>query len=452
MPQRLGRLEEEIQGLRRDVRSLRELMESSMTDQGRVSTWMISCMTQLMEASGQTYQAFDGTFPGSSPAPSHGFGAGSPSVSINNEPPLLEVQPLDSANLKQLVKNIEDSEGSSAHEKMSIIGSGSVSKRMKNRKCRTKGSMIPPMKRKLVYAISSSRSINQKSFPAKAESSTFLTISDDEEGLPEAPELQTVIDCHLMISNVTPPAWKGHLDHQLEVELVDLHDHYYAKQAVVDNAMNRRAQKLLKVVNQMKDECEVFKEREKARDREYEELRLKCEAAMTEFDNNPAVNVLLEVFEATLRQEVEVVKRDRAEVVSKVVPYVSMELVHSNEMAMLVGKLVSSAIFYGRCAAFEEVANMKEPFELMKVKGYRPSYKKEHTKAGNDLATATFPFLSEFVADPSASVEALLSKNSKSLRRLTLTKTHAPALSALSQKATPSTALSPKRMSPPFAI
>ncbi|GJY03406.1 hypothetical protein Tco_0369346 [Tanacetum coccineum] len=37
-----------------------------MTDQGRVSTWMISCMTQLMEASGQTYQAFDRTFRGSS--------------------------------------------------------------------------------------------------------------------------------------------------------------------------------------------------------------------------------------------------------------------------------------------------------------------------------------------------------------------------------------------------
>ncbi|GJW16315.1 hypothetical protein Tco_0020448 [Tanacetum coccineum] len=61
-----GRLEEEIQGLRRDVRSLRGLMESSMTDQSRVSTWMISCMTQLMEASRQTYHAFDGTFQGSS--------------------------------------------------------------------------------------------------------------------------------------------------------------------------------------------------------------------------------------------------------------------------------------------------------------------------------------------------------------------------------------------------
>ncbi|GKG41555.1 hypothetical protein Tco_0473306, partial [Tanacetum coccineum] len=40
MPQRLVKLEEEVQGLRRDVRSLRGLMERSMTDQGRFSTWM----------------------------------------------------------------------------------------------------------------------------------------------------------------------------------------------------------------------------------------------------------------------------------------------------------------------------------------------------------------------------------------------------------------------------
>ncbi|GJV82763.1 hypothetical protein Tco_1522661 [Tanacetum coccineum] len=68
MPQRLGRLEEEVQGLRQDVRTLRGLVERLMTNQGRFSTWMISCMTQLMEASGQTYQAFDGTFRGSSHA------------------------------------------------------------------------------------------------------------------------------------------------------------------------------------------------------------------------------------------------------------------------------------------------------------------------------------------------------------------------------------------------
>ncbi|GJS98888.1 hypothetical protein Tco_0820058 [Tanacetum coccineum] len=68
MSQRLGRLEEEVHGLRRDVGTLRGLMERSMTDQGRFFTWMISCMAQLMDASGLTYQAFDGTFRGSSPA------------------------------------------------------------------------------------------------------------------------------------------------------------------------------------------------------------------------------------------------------------------------------------------------------------------------------------------------------------------------------------------------
>ncbi|GJY23996.1 hypothetical protein Tco_0397654 [Tanacetum coccineum] len=68
MPQRLGRLEEEVQGLCRDVGSLHGLMERSMTDQGRFSTCMMSYITQFMDASGLTYQAFDGTFRGSSPA------------------------------------------------------------------------------------------------------------------------------------------------------------------------------------------------------------------------------------------------------------------------------------------------------------------------------------------------------------------------------------------------
>ncbi|GKA44700.1 hypothetical protein Tco_0737496 [Tanacetum coccineum] len=63
-----------------------------------------------------------------------------------------------------------------------------------------------------------------------------------------------------------------------------------------------------------------------------------------------------------------------------------------------------------RCAAFEKVADMKEPFDLPKVKAYRPSYKKEHTQSGNELATATFPWLSEFVVDPSAPIEVLPSK------------------------------------------
>ncbi|GKC32847.1 hypothetical protein Tco_1040141, partial [Tanacetum coccineum] len=326
--------------------------------------------------------------------PSLGFYCSSPYTSINNEPPLLEVEPLES--------------------------SGSVVERMKSQKCRTKGFAKPLVKRKLVYAGSSSRSTRQKSSPApieaKAESSAYLTIFDDE-----------------------------------------------------------KARELLKVVDQMKGECEVLKEKVKARDIECEELRAKCEAAMADFDKNPAVNVLrpkikslldevkenkcsmdkmlleiqkwasyqenlatldskvaalktnkckLEAAEALLHKEIKALKCDRGEVVSKVVSYIAMELVHSDEMAMLIGRLVSSAIFYGRCATLEEVANMKEPFNLAKVKGYRPMYKKEHMKA----------------------VEALLSKKPKSLHRLTPTKTNAPALSAPPQKATPSSAPIPKHL------
>ncbi|GJX39504.1 hypothetical protein Tco_0252807 [Tanacetum coccineum] len=62
IPQRLERLEEDVQGLCRDVGSLRGLVERSMTDQGRFSTWMMTYMTQLMDASRLTYQALDGTF------------------------------------------------------------------------------------------------------------------------------------------------------------------------------------------------------------------------------------------------------------------------------------------------------------------------------------------------------------------------------------------------------
>ncbi|GKE32741.1 hypothetical protein Tco_1452063, partial [Tanacetum coccineum] len=51
---------------------------------------------------------------------------------------------------------------------------------------------------------------------------------------------------------------------------------------------------------------------------------------------------------------------------SKVVPYVATELVQSDDMGKLVAKLISYAIVYGRCQVFEEVANMKEPFNITK--------------------------------------------------------------------------------------
>nr|GEU64161.1 hypothetical protein [Tanacetum cinerariifolium] len=103
-----------------------------------------------------------------------------------------------------------------------------------------------------------------------------------------------------------------------------------------------------------------------------------------------------------------------------------MELVHSDHMGSLVGRLVSSAILYGRCRAYEQGTEMKEPFDLSKVKGYRSSYKKDHTQTNDDLATANFPWLDEFVEDPSTPIEALLSKKPPSLQRPAPSRTQVP--------------------------
>ncbi|GJQ89158.1 hypothetical protein Tco_0000297 [Tanacetum coccineum] len=277
---------------------------------------------------------------------------------------------------------------------------------------------------------SSSRATRANTTSSK-DSSPLLTISNDDEGLPNVLELQ--------------------------------HTNAYHLKAVVDNVVNRRSRELLKVIEQIRGKCDVIKERERAIDEECEGLKAKCKAVMIDFDNNLAVVILHEKISTLSSEakehkanldrmmlEIDDAKHDRMEVVSKVVPYITMELVHSDKLCRLVGKLISFAVFYGRCATFEEVAKLKDPFYLMKVKGYRPSYKKEHTKAGNDLATATFPFLSKVVADSSASIKALLSKNPPTLQCLTPSRTQ--ALVPPSQKATPSSTPVSKPMSPPTTV
>ncbi|GKC30581.1 hypothetical protein Tco_1037875, partial [Tanacetum coccineum] len=71
--------------------------------------------------------------------------------------------------LEQLVDNTRDSGGSPTREKAPA-----------NRKCRTKGSTKPPVKRRLLQAGSSSMATRQKTSPSKVEFA-FLTISYNEE-------------------------------------------------------------------------------------------------------------------------------------------------------------------------------------------------------------------------------------------------------------------------------
>ncbi|GJX12439.1 hypothetical protein Tco_0204197 [Tanacetum coccineum] len=365
--------------------------------------------------------------------PSLSFSIGSPSVSINIEPLRADEEPILQP------AEVTTDYGGSPKPELFFVHPRSEAARIKDRKCKTRGgSSRPPVKRKLASGSSNSRATRAKTYTSK-DDVPFLTVSDDDEGLFDIPELKDATACNLKISAITLPAWKNHLDNHMDVKLLDLHDRYYARQAVVDNVVNRRSRELLEVIEKLRGECNVIKERERAREEKSESLRVKCEVAMSDFEKNLTVIALrekistlstevkehkanldrmmlesqkwesyqaslltlesqiaslevekawLEAVKVSLRKEADDVKRDRMEVVSKVVPYAAMELIHSDDL----------------------VAVIKEPFDLSKVKGYHPSYKKEHNQFGNDLATAIFPWLSEFVADPSAPVEVLLSR------------------------------------------
>nr|GEV49087.1 putative ribonuclease H-like domain-containing protein [Tanacetum cinerariifolium] len=309
--------------------------------------------------------------------PSLGFGIGSPSASVNMEP-LKDVE-----EPKVQPTEVTADSGESLKVGLFVMHPRSVAARIKDRKCKIKeGSSRPPVKRKLASGSSSSC------------------------GLPDCFEPKGANACHLKNSVITLSAWKCHLDNQMDLELLDLHDCFYTWQVVVDNVVNRRAHEILQVIKKMSGEADVIKARKRSCEEECEGLRVKCEAAMAEFVQNPVVLALQENISSLTAD----LKQDRRDVVSKVLPYAAMKLVHSDELGRLLGNLVSSAITYGRCRAYEQVTAMKDPFDISKAKGYCSSYQKDHTQASNDFATATFPWLDEFVSAAITPIETLLSK------------------------------------------
>ncbi|GJY15598.1 hypothetical protein Tco_0386020 [Tanacetum coccineum] len=330
--------------------------------------------------------------------PSLRFGIGSPSASVNTKPPKYveepEVQPAE----------VTTDSGESPKTGVFVVHPGSVAARIREMKCKTRrGFLKPTVKRKLASESSSSCVVRAKNSASK-DDAPFLSIFDDDERLPDCFELKDASACHLKISAITPPAWKVHLDNQMDLELLDLHD----RSTMSEFHQNLVVLALRKKISSLAADVKEHKEADKAR---------------------------LEAVETSLRREIEVI------------PYAAMELVHSDELGSLVGKLVSSAITYGHCRAYKQVATMKEPFDLSKVKGYRSSYQKEHTHASNDFVTATFPWLDEFVADAAALIEALLSKKPPTLLKPAPLRTQMPMPS--SQKATPSSAPSINPISPP---
>nr|GEU54980.1 hypothetical protein [Tanacetum cinerariifolium] len=229
--------------------------------------------------------------------PSTDFGTSSPFVSINNKAPLVIAKPVDGANSKKLIENIADSGGSLAHQKNLVRHVSSVAGKIKDRKYRKREYSKPPVKCKIF------------------------------QGLPDILELQDAKSYHLKISNIIPSSWRRYLDNQLDAKLLDLYDRCYTRQAVVDNAINRISWELLKV-----KEHKASLERMLLESKKWGSYQVSLSALESKVSSLEAEKAKLEATESSLHQEVESVRRDRAEVVLKVVSNVAMKLVQSDEI------------------------------------------------------------------------------------------------------------------------
>ncbi|GJT98305.1 hypothetical protein Tco_1093823 [Tanacetum coccineum] len=194
--------------------------------------------------------------------PSPGFGTGSPSILVNMESLSVDVEPI--------LKLVEDTADSGDSPKPETIERGPSG--LYEEKACTWG-----LRSSLLLSYSLKASSSKDDTP-------FLAVSDDDEGLPDVFELKDAMQslqhsfplsffatlpdvfklkdanaCHLKISAITPPAWKINLDNHMDV------------------------------IEKIKGECDVMKQRERAREEECKELRSKCEASMTDFEKNPTV-------------------------------------------------------------------------------------------------------------------------------------------------------------------
>nr|GEV11109.1 transposon Ty3-G Gag-Pol polyprotein [Tanacetum cinerariifolium] len=174
--------------------------------------------------------------------------------------------------------------------------------------------------------------------------------------------------------------------------------HWVVAHVVLDNVMNKRTHELISTLMKARASCDAIWERKKEKDKAFAGRFRPCKDKLTSF------------------MEIDGLRQDRAAVVAKFVSHVVMKLVRIDEMGLLVTWLANTALFHGRCSAFEEVATLKEPFKMKKMPSYRPLSKKEFDQASDYLATTFYPFLSKDIVDPYAPLKVMLSKKPKSLR------------------------------------
>nr|GEX71081.1 hypothetical protein [Tanacetum cinerariifolium] len=271
------------------------------------------------------------------------------------------IKPLNTANPSQFTKNIDDLEDSQSTKKDVLMVNSIVASRMKDRKVGVPWKTS--RKRKQTTPASSSRLL------ARRHKSLLRRVV----------KLPTYNSCS---SHIFPKVKRAKGVQRLPLGSLTRHPSILERD---------KTHELTSTLTRVRAKSDAIQEKEKVKDMEYVELE---------------TNKLHAEYNRLVLEEKNLVtyKQDRVAVVSKVIPYIPIELAYSDEMAKHVAQLVNAAIIHGRCLSFKEVAALKEPFELTKMFGYRPFLKKYYDQVGNKLGTDVYPFLDEATSDPYASI------------------------------------------------
>ncbi|GJU97959.1 hypothetical protein Tco_1327230 [Tanacetum coccineum] len=315
--------------------------------------------------------------------------------SVNNEAPMKNAEPISAMHPLDFAKNIMDSRNTSFKEGgLSLIGPNAPSYLEVGKRSKVAG------KRKVAvgyHGEDPNRKVPAQASKVAGDASTPLNVDSDPDihEFPSAKELKDATDFNWVVAHVTHPSWKQYLREIIIEQLCNIHDKSNILQAVLYNVLNGRNRELISALY-------------KARD----------------LDKNPLVSDMRTEIE-TLQSRVNGLHSEYSRLILKDNKWINYEQTLSNLRAKFEGlksegkRLRASKIqpFYKRCiacqgiyhswpvAAFEEVVELKKPFVLEEILGYRPSSKEEYDRVGNDLADASYPFLVELTADPHASVE-----------------------------------------------
>ncbi|GJS63476.1 hypothetical protein Tco_0678040 [Tanacetum coccineum] len=333
--------------------------------------------------------------------------------SVNNETLIIDTEPISVVLPKNVADNIIDSNKTSSDDELPPVHPPTSSLPKVGEKSKAAG------KRKLgVDALREGSHYKARRAPAQASkvAGDALTPLDVDSDLDIHGKFEPVYGIFVpSLSNLLMffPFLFQHLRDISIEQLCDIHDRACMRQAVLDNMLNGRTRKLISALHKARESCDAIREREVKRDKAYADLEKKCNEAHQDLDKNPLVSDMrseiktlqgqvnglhnkygkllvekrkwanyeqtlsllrakiegfesererLKASEIQVLQDIDSLRQDRAAAVSKVIPDAAMKLVHSDEMGVLVARIVRASIIYGRCMAFEEVSRLKEPF------------------------------------------------------------------------------------------